>query len=199
MIDLSVIRKADPELCAAMEAELKRQRGNIELIASENIVSPAVLAAAGSHLTNKYAEGLPGKRYYGGCQYVDVAENLAPERLKALVRCEHRHVQPPPGAPADLPAKGKVNGNIPDEEQNNAPAPDSCCQCGYGDGPHTSFLRFLCLDFIIFYLRSRCTLGNRLPIILSWHCGHGNFWNLVFIYLIDDFLFRHRKRKRRLH
>ncbi len=102
MIDLSVICKADPELCAAMEAELKRQRGNIELIASENIVSPAVLAAAGSHLTNKYAEGLPGKRYYGGCQYVDVAENLARERLKALFGCEHCNVQPHSGAQANF-------------------------------------------------------------------------------------------------
>lgn len=102
MIDLSVIRKADPELCAAMEAELKRQRGNIELIASENIVSPAVLAAAGSHLTNKYAEGLPGKRYYGGCQYVDVAENLARERLKALFGCDHCNVQPHSGAQANF-------------------------------------------------------------------------------------------------
>ena len=102
MIDLSVIRKADPELCAAMEAELKRQRGNIELIASENIVSPAVLAAAGSHLTHKYAEGLPGKRYYGGCQYVDVAENLARERLKALFGCEHCNVQPHSGAQANF-------------------------------------------------------------------------------------------------
>ena len=102
MIDLSVIRKADPELCAAMEAELKRQHGNIELIASENIVSPAVLAAAGSHLTNKYAEGLPGKRYYGGCQYVDVAENLARERLKALFGCEHCNVQPHSGAQANF-------------------------------------------------------------------------------------------------
>ena len=102
MIDRRVIRKADPELRAAMEAELKRQRGNIELIASENIVSPAVLAAAGSHLTNKYAEGLPGKRYYGGCQYVDVAENLARERLKALFGCEHCNVQPHSGAQANF-------------------------------------------------------------------------------------------------
>ena len=80
----------------------QRQRGNIELIASENIVSPAVLAAAGSHLTNKYAEGLPGKRYYGGCQYVDVAENLARERLKALFGCEHCNVQPHSGAQANF-------------------------------------------------------------------------------------------------
>lgn len=102
MIDLSVIRKTDPELCAAMEAELKRQRENIELIASENIVSPAVLAAAGSHLTNKYAEGLPGKRYYGGCEFVDVAENLARDRLKKLFGCDHCNVQPHSGAQANF-------------------------------------------------------------------------------------------------
>ena len=70
MIDLSTIRNTDPEVCRAMEQELSRQRGNLELIASENIVSPAVMAAMGSHLTNKYAEGYPGKRYYGGCEFV---------------------------------------------------------------------------------------------------------------------------------
>ena len=77
MIDLSTIRNTDPEVCRAMEQELSRQRGNLELIASENIVSPAVMAAMGSHLTNKYAEGYPGKRYYGGCEFVDIVENLA--------------------------------------------------------------------------------------------------------------------------
>ncbi len=102
MIDMSVIKKSDPELYAAMDAELKRQRGNLELIASENIVSPAVLAAAGSHLTNKYAEGLPGKRYYGGCQFVDVAENLARDRLKELFGCDHCNVQPHSGAQANF-------------------------------------------------------------------------------------------------
>lgn len=102
MIDMSVIKKSDPELYAAMDAELKRQRGNLELIASENIVSPAVLAAAGSHLTNKYAEGLPGKRYYGGCQFVDVAENLARDRLKKLFGCDHCNVQPHSGAQANF-------------------------------------------------------------------------------------------------
>ena len=102
MIDLSVIRKADPELCAAMEAELKRQRGNIELIASENIVSPAVMAAMGSHLTNKYAEGYPGKRYYGGCEFVDIVENLARDRLKEIFGCEHANVQPHSGAQANF-------------------------------------------------------------------------------------------------
>ncbi len=102
MIDLSCIRNADPELCAAMEQELARQRGNIELIASENIVSPAVMAAMGSHLTNKYAEGYPGKRYYGGCQYVDIAEDLARDRLKQIFGCDHCNVQPHSGAQANF-------------------------------------------------------------------------------------------------
>ncbi|MDE7349295.1 MAG: serine hydroxymethyltransferase, partial [Clostridia bacterium] len=70
-MDFKVIRDTDPEVCDALELELTRQQGNIELIASENIVTPAVMAAAGSHLTNKYAEGYPAKRYYGGCEYVD--------------------------------------------------------------------------------------------------------------------------------
>ena len=78
MLDLKLVAAADPEVAAAMELELGRQRDHIELIASENFVSPAVMAAMGSHLTNKYAEGYPGKRYYGGCQYVDIVENLLP-------------------------------------------------------------------------------------------------------------------------
>ena len=98
---MSLLQQADPEVYAAMADELRRQRENIELIASENVVSPAVLAAAGSHLTNKYAEGLPSKRYYGGCQYVDVAENLARERLKQLFGCDHCNVQPHSGAQAN--------------------------------------------------------------------------------------------------
>ncbi len=102
MIDMSLIQAADPEVYAAMNDELCRQRENIELIASENLVSPAVLAAMGSHLTNKYAEGLPAKRYYGGCQYVDVVENLARERLKALFGCDHCNVQPHSGAQANF-------------------------------------------------------------------------------------------------
>lgn len=102
MIDLSCIQKADPELCAAMERELARQRGNLELIASENIVSPAVMAAMGSHFTNKYAEGYPGKRYYGGCEFVDVAEDLARNRLKKLFGCEYCNVQPHSGAQANF-------------------------------------------------------------------------------------------------
>ena len=102
MIDMTVIKQSDPQLYAAMDAELKRQQNNIELIASENIVSPAVMAAAGSHLTNKYAEGLPGKRYYGGSEFVDVAENLARDRLKELFGCEHCNVQPHSGAQANF-------------------------------------------------------------------------------------------------
>lgn len=102
MIDLSCIRKADPELCDAMEKELARQRGNLELIASENIVSPAVMAAMGSHFTNKYAEGYPGKRYYGGCEFVDVAEELARNRMKEIFGCEYCNVQPHSGAQANF-------------------------------------------------------------------------------------------------
>lgn len=102
MVDLKTIKEADSELYAALEDELKRQQGNIELIASENIVSPAVLAAAGTHLTNKYAEGYPSKRYYGGCQYVDVAESLAIERAKKLFGAEYANVQPHSGANANL-------------------------------------------------------------------------------------------------
>ena len=84
MMNYDVVRNFDPEVAAAMDAELARQRDNLELIASENLVSEAVLAAMGSHLTNKYAEGYPGKRYYGGCEHVDVVENLAIERAKEL-------------------------------------------------------------------------------------------------------------------
>jgi len=102
MIDLKAIRQADPELCEALEKELQRQRDHIELIASENFVSPAVMAAAGSHLTNKYAEGYPGKRYYGGCEFVDIAERLARKRAKALFGAEHANVQPHSGAQANL-------------------------------------------------------------------------------------------------
>ena len=102
MIDLTCIKNADPELYEAMANELSRQRGNLELIASENIVSPAVMAAMGSHLTNKYAEGYPGKRYYGGCCYVDVAEDLARDRMKQLFGCEHCNVQPHSGAQANF-------------------------------------------------------------------------------------------------
>ena len=102
MIDLKSIQAVDPELSAAMRDELTRQREHIELSASENFVSTAVLAAMGSHLTNKYAEGYPGKRYYGGCQYVDVVENLARDRAKQLFGAEHANVQPHSGAQANM-------------------------------------------------------------------------------------------------
>ncbi|MCI9404415.1 MAG: serine hydroxymethyltransferase [Clostridia bacterium] len=100
-MELDIIEKTDPEVAASMKKELGRQRSKIELIASENFVSPAVLAAAGSHLTNKYAEGYPGKRYYGGCEYVDEVETLAIERAKALFGAEHANVQPHCGANAN--------------------------------------------------------------------------------------------------
>lgn len=102
MLDLSLIEQTDPEIAQALKAELSRQQNNIELIASENFVSDAVLATAGSHLTNKYAEGYPAHRYYGGCEYVDVAEDLARARLKQLFGCEYCNVQPHSGASANL-------------------------------------------------------------------------------------------------
>ncbi len=95
------ISKVDLELAQAIEKEVARQRGNIELIASENFVSEAVLEAVGSPLTNKYAEGYPGKRYYGGCECVDIAEDLARERAKELFGCDHVNVQPHCGAAAN--------------------------------------------------------------------------------------------------
>ncbi len=102
MIDFRTIRAVDPETAEAMQLELNRQRQHIELIASENFVSPAVLAAMGSHLTNKYAEGYPGKRYYGGCECVDIVENLARDRACQLFGAEHANVQPHSGAQANL-------------------------------------------------------------------------------------------------
>lgn len=102
MIDLKLIAQTDPEVAASMRRELGRQRDNIELIASENFVSPAVMAAMGSHLTNKYAEGYPGKRYYGGCVYVDEVEELARNRAKKLFGCEYVNVQPHSGANANF-------------------------------------------------------------------------------------------------
>lgn len=98
------LKNFDPEVAASCERELSRQRHNIELIASENIVSEGVLLAAGSILTNKYAEGYPGKRYYGGCMYVDEVEELARERAKKLFGAEHANVQPHCGANANLAA-----------------------------------------------------------------------------------------------
>src|SRR5579862_8218143 len=98
------LRDSDPEIARAIDLELSRQRDEIELIASENIVSRAVLEAQGSVLTNKYAEGLPGKRYYGGCQYVDIAETLAIERVKKLFGAQFANVQPHSGAQANAAA-----------------------------------------------------------------------------------------------
>ncbi|MCI8820442.1 MAG: serine hydroxymethyltransferase [Clostridia bacterium] len=102
MIDISLIEQTDPEIAEALKLELDRQQNNIELIASENFVSPAVMAAAGSHLTNKYAEGYPAHRYYGGCRFVDIAEDLARDRLKQLFGCEYCNVQAHSGASANL-------------------------------------------------------------------------------------------------
>lgn len=96
------IKKADSEIADAIQAEMKRQNSHLELIASENWVSKAVMAAMGSPLTNKYAEGYPGKRYYGGCQCVDVVEDLARERAKKLFGCDYANVQPHSGAQANL-------------------------------------------------------------------------------------------------
>ena len=104
MYDFEEIRKADGEIADAIRAEMDRQNSHIELIASENWVSQAVMAAMGSPLTNKYAEGYPGKRYYGGCQCVDVVEDIARERAKKLFGCEYANVQPHSGAQANMAA-----------------------------------------------------------------------------------------------
>ena len=102
MFDFDEVKNFDPEIAEAMEKELTRQRQNLELIASENLVSKAVMAAMGSPLTNKYAEGYPGKRYYGGCEYVDIVEKLAIERAKKLFGCDYANVQPHSGAQANM-------------------------------------------------------------------------------------------------
>jgi glycine hydroxymethyltransferase len=101
-LEFERVKNRDPELYASMMDELDRQRGKIELIASENFVSTAVMEAMGNYLTNKYAEGYPGKRYYGGCEHVDVVEDLARDRLKALFGADHANVQPHSGANANL-------------------------------------------------------------------------------------------------
>ena len=102
MENIDFLKSYDPQVGQAMQQELDRQQQNIELIASENIVSEAVLKAMGSVLTNKYAEGYPGKRYYGGCQYVDIVENIAIERAKQVFGAEHVNVQPHSGAQANM-------------------------------------------------------------------------------------------------
>src|SRR5213596_930624 len=100
----STIAKVDPEIWSAIQRENQRQEEHIELIASENYASPAVMAAQGTQLTNKYAEGYPGKRYYGGCEYVDIAEQLAIDRVKELFGAEYANVQPHSGAQANAAA-----------------------------------------------------------------------------------------------
>ena len=102
MLDFSEIRKVDPSIADAVEQELERQQNNIELIASENIVSKAVMFAMGTPLTNKYAEGYPAKRYYGGCEKVDIVENIAKERAKELFGCDYVNVQPHSGSQANM-------------------------------------------------------------------------------------------------
>jgi glycine hydroxymethyltransferase len=102
LLEQAALRSADPEVARAIELEEERQRRNLELIASENYVSPAVREAAGSVMTNKYAEGYPGKRYYGGCENVDIVETLAIERLKKLFNVEYANVQPHSGAQANM-------------------------------------------------------------------------------------------------
>lgn len=102
MMSYETVKMSDPELYGAMKMELERQRDHIELIASENFTSRAVMEAMGSHLTNKYAEGYPGARYYGGCEYVDIVEQLAIDRAKELFGAEHANVQPHSGSQANV-------------------------------------------------------------------------------------------------
>ena len=102
MDTIGFVEKYDSEVGQAMDKELKRQQRNLELIASENIVSPAVMAAMGSILTNKYAEGYPVKRYYGGCEFVDIVEDIARKRACELFGAEHANVQPHSGAQANM-------------------------------------------------------------------------------------------------
>ena len=101
MFAANLLAQAAPELWNAIRLENRRQEDHVELIASENYVSKAVLLAQGSQLTNKYAEGYPGKRYYGGCEYVDVAETIAIERVKKIFDCDYANVQPHSGAQAN--------------------------------------------------------------------------------------------------
>ena len=103
------IKSCDPEIFEVINAELKRQKDNIELIASENFTSVAVMETLGSPLTNKYAEGYPGARYYGGCEFVDIAETLAIERAKELFGAEHANVQAHSGSQANVAVLGGLN------------------------------------------------------------------------------------------
>nr|BFE42439.1 hypothetical protein GCM10017547_03320 [Pseudarthrobacter oxydans] len=113
------LAELDPEIAAVLDQELGRQRGTLEMIASENFAPRAVMEAQGSVLTNKYAEGYPGRRYYGGCEYVDVAEQLAIDRVKALFGAEYANVQPHSGAQANAAA---LSAMIP-RRQDPGPVP----------------------------------------------------------------------------
>src|SRR5688500_18069704 len=104
--DFSALAQEDPEIAEVILGELDRQRGGLQLIASENFTSPAVLAALGSTLTNKYAEGYPGRRYYGGCAEVDVAEQIGIDRAKELFGADHANLQPHSGASANIAVYG---------------------------------------------------------------------------------------------
>ncbi len=106
-VQQSTMDQSDPQVAVIIQEELERQQKGIELIASENFVSPAVLEAMGSVLTNKYAEGYPDKRYYGGCEVVDKAEDLARERARELFGCDHVNVQPHSGSQANMAVYGK--------------------------------------------------------------------------------------------
>src|SRR5438270_11595736 len=106
--DWEALKKTDPEVAGAVADELHRERTTLRLIASENYASPAVLAALASTMNNKYAEGYPGKRYYGGCEFVDVTESLAIERAKRLFGAEHANVQPHAGAQPNMAAYGDL-------------------------------------------------------------------------------------------
>src|SRR5215468_3700988 len=101
-MSMNILQKQDPDVYAAIVAEEQRQQDGLEMIASENYTSPAVMQAVGSVLTNKYAEGYPGRRYYGGCEHVDVVENLARDRAKQLFGADHANVQPHSGSQANM-------------------------------------------------------------------------------------------------
>ena len=101
---MSYLKQSDPEIYKAITGETNRQTTKLELIASENFTSEAIMEAAGGVMTNKYAEGYPGKRYYGGCEFVDIAEDIARDRLKQIFNCEHANVQPHSGSQANMAA-----------------------------------------------------------------------------------------------
>jgi glycine/serine hydroxymethyltransferase len=137
----AALREVDSDIADAVERELGRQRDTLELIASENFAPLAVLQAQGSVLTNKYAEGYPGRRYYGGCEYVDVVESLAIERAKQLFGAEHANVQPHAGAQASAAVLSAFAEPVPLENRirrrRRRPGRGRCAQCapGFPPGP----------------------------------------------------------------